>query len=437
MNQCVFLGPTMPAEKARELCSAAILPPVRQGDVYRVASLYRPAAIGIIDGYFNQVPAVWHKEILWALEHGIHVLGAASMGALRAAELEPFGMRGVGRVFEAYRDGFLAPDTDATFEDDDEVAVVHGPPGTGYLPVSEAMVNIRVTLAAAEEAGVISSSTRRKLVHIAKRAFYPERNYDMLLEAAAEATLPGKDIEGLRAWLPEGRVDQKQLDAMALLRLLPRINRQAGNPGLTVPLEYTSQWAAAKSEFDADYEAGSDALDELRLQGKAWFELREQARQRALGSEPFSPTATGSSSTGSELTACHGAPDRLDALHRGETRLRALETFSDQLPDLVINQHVTALLEASGELKRLEQRAALKRQRLADMKAIPNAADLSGLDKLQLQEWYFERHLGVSMPDDLEAYVASLAIREMDDFIQALIDEYYFSSREEKKGQAS
>ena len=69
------------------------------------SSATRPRAVGIIDGYFQQVPSVWHKEILWAMAQGVHVFGSASMGALRAAELAPFGMRGVGLIFEAYRDG--------------------------------------------------------------------------------------------------------------------------------------------------------------------------------------------------------------------------------------------------------------------------------------------------------------------------------------------
>ena len=51
-----------------------ISPPVGQGDVYRAATRYRPRAIGIVDGYFHQVPSVWHKEILWAMAEGIHDL---------------------------------------------------------------------------------------------------------------------------------------------------------------------------------------------------------------------------------------------------------------------------------------------------------------------------------------------------------------------------
>src|ERR1700719_1335144 len=107
----IFTGPTISAgEAAREL-KAIYLPPAAEGDVYR-AALQRPQAIGIIDGYFQSVPAVRHKEILWTMGRGIHVFGSASMGALRAAELAPFGMEGVGNIFQLYRDG--------TLEDDDE-----------------------------------------------------------------------------------------------------------------------------------------------------------------------------------------------------------------------------------------------------------------------------------------------------------------------------
>ena len=97
--------------------------------------------IRTIDGYFDRVPAVWHKEILWAMSRGIHLFGCSSMGALRAAELEAFGMVGVGEVFRMFRDGVL--------EDDDEVAVIHGPSDAAYVTLTEALVNIRATLASA------------------------------------------------------------------------------------------------------------------------------------------------------------------------------------------------------------------------------------------------------------------------------------------------
>lgn len=145
MTAVVFVGPTLAPEVVSDRLDATILPPVRQGDVYRVAG-DKPAAIGIIDGFFEGVPSVWHKEILWTIEQGIPVFGSASMGALRAAELADFGMIGVGRIFEEYRDGIL--------QDDDEVAVLHSPAELGFQPLSEPMVSIRATVAEAQTAGI-------------------------------------------------------------------------------------------------------------------------------------------------------------------------------------------------------------------------------------------------------------------------------------------
>ena len=142
MTTVVFLGPTLPRRDAEATLPAAYLPPVRQGDVYRVVRERAPRAIGIIDGVFLDVASVWHREILWALSQGLHVFGAASMGALRAAELDGFGMRGIGRIYAAYRDGRW-PGYDEPFEDDDEVAVIHAPSEAGGLPQSDAMVDIR------------------------------------------------------------------------------------------------------------------------------------------------------------------------------------------------------------------------------------------------------------------------------------------------------
>ena len=88
----IFAGPSLAGAELSAYPKLDIRPPVRQGDVWR-ASRDKPRAIGIIDGYFEGVPSVWHKEILWALGQGIPVLGASSMGALRAAEMAASFMR--------------------------------------------------------------------------------------------------------------------------------------------------------------------------------------------------------------------------------------------------------------------------------------------------------------------------------------------------------
>src|SRR5262245_8912136 len=111
--------------------------PAAYGDVAR-ATLQGAAAIGIVDGRFEDTRAVWHKEILFALSQGVAVAGAASMGALRAAECAWFGMIGIGEVFKRFSSG--------EFEDDADVAQLHAPAELGYQALTEPLANIVPTL---------------------------------------------------------------------------------------------------------------------------------------------------------------------------------------------------------------------------------------------------------------------------------------------------
>jgi len=242
LNLFVFLGPTLTVREARRVLAAHYLPPVAQGDVLRVARS-KPDALAIVDGYFERVPAVWHKEILWAMSQGIHVYGAASMGALRAAELRAFGMVGVGQIYEDFVAGVL--------DADDEVAVAHGSASDDYRCVSDAMVNIRATLAAAVRDGVIAETTRGELERTAKAEFYPTRHYALLFEQGRRLGLPQEELAALRSWLPRGRVDQKRLDALALLQRLANLGRSPpSRKEVRYRFEHTDAWEAALNAVD-------------------------------------------------------------------------------------------------------------------------------------------------------------------------------------------
>ena len=244
MKAIVFAGPTLPPHGRAADADIEWRPPVRQGELYR-AALARPAAIGVLDGYFEVVPTVWHKEILWAMAEGIHVFGAASIGALRAAELDVFGMRGVGRIYEMYRDGIL--------EDDDEVAVLHGPEALGYPPLTEAMVNIRATLDAAVRSGVLAQDLAERLTAIAKALFYKERSWEAVLGAVAEAGVPTAPLRAFTEWLPSGRIDQKRRDAEAMLAAI-RVHLAGDAAPLRVSyiLAETAAWQTAKRRAHQD-----------------------------------------------------------------------------------------------------------------------------------------------------------------------------------------
>jgi hypothetical protein len=203
----------------------------------RAVAAHSPRIIGLVDGAFETTPAVWHKELMWAMAQGVRVLGAASMGALRAAEMADHGMVGVGEIFAAYRSGRI--------EDDDEVAVLHGPAATGYEPTSEALVNIRATLERAEDEGIVDPTTRDGLLHLAKARFYAERTFDALLADARRGDVDPRLLDDLQDWLPHGRLNVKRSDALLLLQRTVdevRAGPREGDPDVR-PFEHT--WISA------------------------------------------------------------------------------------------------------------------------------------------------------------------------------------------------
>lgn len=276
MKVAIFRGPTITAAEAGEVLDAVCYPPAAQGDVYR-AAVQRPFAIGIVDGYFDRVPAVWHKEILWAMSEGIHVFGSASMGALRAAELAPFGMVGIGKIYEAFRDGIL--------EDDDEVAVVHAPAEYRYCAGSDAMVNIRATLAKARSQQVLDGEACLLLERIAKKLFYPERSYVRVLELAGGEGMEESALTAFRRWLPGNEVNQKREDALSMLRAIRElIETDPGPKVVSYCFEETLAWETAKRSSHEVRDTGRREADEAVLR-----ELRkdpgaaERSEAAALG----------------------------------------------------------------------------------------------------------------------------------------------------------
>jgi len=244
MTVCVFLGPTLSVEAARRILDATYLPPARRGDIAEAIRTYNPHTVALIDGYFEQVPSVWHKELLWALHRGVRTYGSASMGALRAAELAQFGMVGVGKIFDAYVSGIFEPFEDR-FEDDDEVAVVHGPEEIGY-PATEAMVDIRTTLAEAHRAGLIGKNDMFAIAASAKSLFYKRRTWGEVLQAAEAMGTSGRVLAELKQWLADNLVSQKRLDAEQLLRHLGNGPSEAGLPMFR--FERTILWQSSMAE---------------------------------------------------------------------------------------------------------------------------------------------------------------------------------------------
>jgi len=164
----VYAGPTLVVADIRSVVPHAVLHgPVQHGDLLRVRFAAGDCIV-LIDGYYHQAGAVRHKEILQVLDSGAAVVGAASMGAIRAAEMYRFGMTGIGEVFRQYRDGEISGD--------DEVAVAHEE-GPGFRRLSEALVNIRFALSRASDAGVIKADDAAGVLDHARALPYSERSW--------------------------------------------------------------------------------------------------------------------------------------------------------------------------------------------------------------------------------------------------------------------
>lgn len=210
----VFLGPSLTRAEARAIHpEAVLLPPAAAGDVISAAAHYQPHAIALIDGAFLQNLATYHKELLDVLSQGIWVVGASSMGALRAAECQRYGMIGVGQVFEGYASGAI--------EDDDEVALAHLAEEFDFRPVAEAMVNIRATLAAAVGQGLLTLPEAQTLADCQKARWFIERRPLESVSDAADVLAFDRDrLAALENFLRNHWVDVKAADArLALARL--------------------------------------------------------------------------------------------------------------------------------------------------------------------------------------------------------------------------
>jgi hypothetical protein len=281
MTAHVFVGPTLYGSDRPAQPDLVWQPPAQFGDVVRSVRA-GVQAILIIDGYFDHTAAVWHKEILWALQQGVQVFGASSMGALRAAELNAFGMTGVGAIYRQFASGEL--------EDDDEVALVHGPAEEGYCTGSEAMVNLRATLALAVAHQICTAAHAELAVSAAKRLFYPERTWPRLFQLASDAGVPRAVVAQLRDWVPSQRVDQKRLDAVEAIAVLQRWLAGPRRRFMAdFHFEATDAWLRALEAIDRPPGVASHNDAALRRDDAWWAVVgRGLALQRAsaLGVEP-------------------------------------------------------------------------------------------------------------------------------------------------------
>ncbi|WP_328333137.1 MULTISPECIES: TfuA-like protein [unclassified Streptomyces] len=297
----LFIGPSVPGLVPPP--GIVLRPPVAAGDLLALP-LAAGDTVGIVDGYFHQVRAVPHKEILALLDRGVAVLGAASTGALRAAELDTFGMRGVGRIYADYRRGRL--------EADDEVALLHGPPESGYRAMSEPLVNIRAGLSAAVREGVCAQVTADRIIAALRSVPYALRSYQGFPELAGTTGLNPGELAALGRHCARNRRDVKRADALALIESMradgPAGDRSGGPVPRTVFLAEWEDRARRPAGESADHPGSLTALRVLQLFSPGFPELRRDRVLALLARECAG--SCGPQPAGGDAAITHG-------VHRG------------------------------------------------------------------------------------------------------------------------
>jgi hypothetical protein len=174
------------------------MPPAASGDVARcvVAGVTH---ILLLDGQFLEHLPPNHYELLSAIQSGVRITGASSMGALRAAELDACGMAGAGVVYRAVKEGLL--------KDDGEIAVAYD---ARWNPTTVPLINLRRLLHLAIEEG-LSKTEARKALRVASSIYFLDRTWSSLgiawRDCAPAALRACEELKDAKNW------DVKQTDA--------------------------------------------------------------------------------------------------------------------------------------------------------------------------------------------------------------------------------
>ncbi len=193
-----FCGPSVHGLPRRVLDGIDLRAPARRGD-FLAAVKEGARAILLVDGAFGDAPTVSHKEILHALDAGVRVGGAASLGAIRAAECATYGMIGIGSIYAEYASGHRSSDAD--------VMLCHAPAELGHAPTTLSLIDCEASLRALPT-GVLSLAEVTAVLVQARALNSSERTWKALA-----ATLPaGRQAQVVRM-MERYRVHRKRDDA--------------------------------------------------------------------------------------------------------------------------------------------------------------------------------------------------------------------------------
>jgi len=206
----VFAGASLPEIPGTLAGRIELLPPARRGDLGRLCARGEPGVALLIDGVFSHALAVTPTECRELIEAGWTLVGAASMGALRASELWSVGMIGVGEIYTLYRTGVLTSDG--------EVAVALHPDDHRELTAS--IVHLRAVLQRLAEEDAMSLAEARHCLDAARGIHFLERSWAACARAWAALGVAEQALRRAQEYAGDRRLHPKIRDAEQALRSL-------------------------------------------------------------------------------------------------------------------------------------------------------------------------------------------------------------------------
>jgi hypothetical protein len=214
MPPVVFLGPSAPASEILAILPDAIIrPPARRGDLYAHRILKHEFFL-LLDGAFGNVLALSPREVVDVVRDGAVVVGASSMGALRAADCFPAGMHGVGTIFRLFKH--------RTISTEDEVAVLFRE-DLPFPALTEPLVNMRVALRRATRRALIGVSEAEEIISAAQSLHFTRRTWPRAFQEAGRR-LSREMLDFL------SDIDTKRADAAQAARQLSKMRQPDDRP---------------------------------------------------------------------------------------------------------------------------------------------------------------------------------------------------------------
>lgn len=268
----IFAGPSLNPDLKQKYPENQYKGPALQGDIAHATNCSSANIFVIVDGYYKSVPSIWHKEIIYANNKGKIVVGCSSLGAIRAAELDNYGMIGRGKVYQWYKNNEITRDPD--------VAVAHGPKEEDYISYTVPIVNIKASLKFSDKE--INEKDIEEVLQISREIFFEHRTMPSLLKRLKSSEL--RDKEKICYILENKYIDQKKNDCTETIRWInsePEIDWLQQDP-----VQETIYWNALliNDTYKGQEEGGLDHTKQAALtfqlinKTDEYFRMRNQAR---------------------------------------------------------------------------------------------------------------------------------------------------------------